>query len=48
MTTVVGRIREDLVLENGVKRVLLSQNSKLGAAMGAISVAEYWLHTGLI
>jgi aspartate-semialdehyde dehydrogenase len=48
MTTEVGRIREDLVLENGVKWIRLSQNSKLGAAKGAISAAEYWLHTGLI
>jgi aspartate-semialdehyde dehydrogenase len=48
MTTVVGRIREDSVLENGVKWILLSHNTKLGAAKGAISVAEYLLHTGLI
>jgi aspartate-semialdehyde dehydrogenase len=47
MTTVVGRIRRDSVLENGVKWVLLSHNTKLGAAKGAISVAEYLLHTGL-
>ena len=47
MTTVVGRIRRDTVLENGVKWVLLSHNTKLGAAKGAISVAEYLLHTGL-
>jgi len=48
MTTVVGRIRRDSVLENGVKWVLLSHNTKLGAAKGAISVAEYLLHTGLV
>ncbi len=48
MTTVVGRIRSDSVLENGVKWVLLSHNTKLGAAKGAISVAEYLLHTGLV
>ncbi len=47
MTTVVGRIRRDSVLENGVKWVLLSHNTKLGAAKGALSVAEYLLHTGL-
>ncbi len=46
MTTVVGRIRRDTVLENGVKWVLLSHNTKLGAAKGAISVAEYLIHTG--
>jgi len=48
MTTVVGRIRRDSVLDNGVKWVLLSHNTKLGAAKGAISVAEYLLHTGLV
>jgi aspartate-semialdehyde dehydrogenase len=48
MTTVVGRIRKDSVLENGVKWVLLSHNTKLGAAKGALSVAEYLLHTGLM
>ncbi len=48
MTTVVGRIHSDSVLENGVKWVLLSHNTKLGAAKGAISVAEYLLHTGLV
>jgi aspartate-semialdehyde dehydrogenase len=48
MATAVGRIREDLVLENGVKWILLPHNSKLGAAKGAISVAEYRLQTGPI
>jgi aspartate-semialdehyde dehydrogenase len=47
MTTVVGRIRPDPVLENGVKFVLLSHNTKLGAAKGACLVAEYLVHTGL-
>jgi len=48
MATVVGRIREDLVLENGMKWILSSRNSKFGTAKRAISVAECWLHTGLI
>ena len=48
MTVVVGRIRPDPVLTNGVKLVLLSHNTKLGAAKGAVSVAEYLMHTGLI
>jgi aspartate-semialdehyde dehydrogenase len=48
MTTVVGRLRPDTVLENGVKLVLLSHNTKLGAAKGAVSVAEYLVHTGLL
>ena len=47
MATVVGRIRPDPVLENGVKFVLLSHNTKLGAAKGACLVAEYLVHSGL-
>ncbi len=47
MTTVVGRLREDPVLENGVRLVLLSHNTKMGAAKGAVLVAEYLLHRGL-
>jgi aspartate-semialdehyde dehydrogenase len=40
MATTVGRIREDGVLENGIKYVLVSHNTKMGAAKGAILVAE--------
>lgn len=40
MATSVGRIREDVVLENGVKFVLVSHNTKMGAAKGAVLVAE--------
>jgi len=40
MATTVGRIREDGVLENGIKYVLVSHNTKMGAARGAILVAE--------
>ncbi len=47
MTTVVGRLREDPVLENGVKLMLLSHNTKMGAAKGATLVAEYLVHSGL-
>ena len=47
MTTVVGRLRADPVLENGVKLVLLSHNTKLGAAKGATLVAEYLVQRGL-
>lgn len=48
MSTAVGRIREDAVLENGIKLVLLSHNTKLGAAKGAILVAEQVLAQGLL
>lgn len=43
MTTTVGRVREDKVLKNGVKYLLVSHNTKMGAAAGAVLVAE-WLH----
>jgi aspartate-semialdehyde dehydrogenase len=41
MTTVVGRVRPDKVLRNGVKYLLVSHNTKMGAAAGAVLVAEY-------
>jgi aspartate-semialdehyde dehydrogenase len=47
MTTSVGRIREDRVL-GGVKLVLVSHNTKLGAARGAVLVAELLLERGLL
>ena len=40
MATVVGRIRKDTVLENGIKYLLVSHNTKMGAAKGAVLVAE--------
>ncbi|MEM2093793.1 MAG: aspartate-semialdehyde dehydrogenase [Candidatus Bathyarchaeia archaeon] len=40
MTTTVGRIRVDRVLQNGIKYVLLSHNTKMGAAKGAVLIAE--------
>jgi aspartate-semialdehyde dehydrogenase len=42
MTTTVGRVREDRVLRNGIKYVLVSHNTRMGAAGGAVLVAE-WL-----
>ena len=41
MTTSVGRVREDSVLPNGMKWVLVSHNTKMGAAKGAILAAEW-------
>jgi aspartate-semialdehyde dehydrogenase len=40
MSTVVGRLREDPVM-GGVKYMLVSHNTRMGAANGAILVAEY-------
>jgi aspartate-semialdehyde dehydrogenase len=48
MATTVGRIREDSVLENGLKYVLVSHNTKMGAAKGAVLVAELLQGTGIL
>ena len=46
MTTTVGRVRDDGVLPNGVKYVLVSHNTRMGAAAGAVLVAEHLVATG--
>jgi aspartate-semialdehyde dehydrogenase len=48
MVTSVGRVRADHALQNGIKYVLVSHNTKMGAAKGAILVAEYLVHRGHI
>ncbi len=48
MATVVGRIRQDVALENGIKYVLVSHNTKMGAARGAVLVAELLIKEGYI
>ncbi|MEM2849471.1 MAG: Asd/ArgC dimerization domain-containing protein, partial [Candidatus Bathyarchaeia archaeon] len=48
MATVVGRIREDPALENGLKYILLSHNTKMGAAKGAVLLAELLYRKGFI
>ncbi|MES1208688.1 MAG: aspartate-semialdehyde dehydrogenase [Pseudomonadota bacterium] len=48
MSTVVGRLRHDPVLANGVKYMLVSHNTRMGAARGAILVAEYLTQKGYI
>jgi aspartate-semialdehyde dehydrogenase len=40
MATTVGRLRRDSALKNGVKYVLVSHNTKMGAAKGAVLIAE--------
>jgi aspartate-semialdehyde dehydrogenase len=40
MATSVGRVREDHALPNGLKWVLVSHNTKMGAAKGAVLVGE--------
>ena len=40
MATSVGRLRRDDAVPNGIKYVLVSHNTKMGAAKGAVLVAE--------
>jgi aspartate-semialdehyde dehydrogenase len=48
MTTSVGRVRADEVLPNGVKYLLVSHNAAMGAGRGAVLLAEYLKHTGVV
>ncbi|MDD5127736.1 MAG: aspartate-semialdehyde dehydrogenase [Dehalococcoidales bacterium] len=48
MATTVGRIRKDTALENGIKYMLVSHNTKMGAAKGAVLVAEMLIKDGYI
>ncbi|HLY66343.1 MAG TPA: aspartate-semialdehyde dehydrogenase, partial [Chloroflexota bacterium] len=48
MATSVGRVREDHALPNGLKWVLVSHNTKMGAAKGAVLVAELLVKQGYI
>ena len=47
MTTTVGRLREEPVL-GGIKYVLVSHNTRMGAAQGAMLIAEYLAKQGYI
>jgi aspartate-semialdehyde dehydrogenase len=48
MTTAVGRLRPDPSVENGWKYMLVSHNTKMGAARGCILLAEHLLAQGII
>lgn len=48
MTTSVGRVREDPALEHGIKYVLVSHNTQMGAAKGAVLAAEYLVTAGYV
>jgi aspartate-semialdehyde dehydrogenase len=48
MATTVGRLRRDDSLGNGFKYLLVSHNTKMGAAKGAVLVAEELLDKGYI
>lgn len=48
MATTVGRIRNDAALEHGIKYLLVSHNTKMGAAKGAVLIAEHLTKEGYI
>ena len=48
MATTVGRVRKDAALHNGIKYVLVSHNTKMGAARGAVLTAEMLIKDGYI
>jgi aspartate-semialdehyde dehydrogenase len=48
MSTVVGRLRRDDNVPNGWKYVLVSHNTKMGAARGCVLVAEYLADQGYV
>ena len=48
MTTSVGRIRKDEVFPNGIKYVLLSHNTRMGAAKGVILTSEMLIKSNII
>ncbi|MGE0823253.1 MAG: aspartate-semialdehyde dehydrogenase [Candidatus Binatia bacterium] len=48
MATSVGRLRPDTALDNAVKYLLVSHNTKMGAAKGAVLMAEYLYQKGYV
>ena len=46
--TLVGRIREDLFVENGLNLWIASDNLRKGAALNAVQIAETMIERGLI
>src|SRR5438477_4070423 len=48
MATSVGRLRAEPALRNGLKYVALSHNTRMGAAHGAVLVAEHLCHAGMV
>ena len=46
--TFVGRIREDLSVENGIEMFIVSDNLRKGAATNAVQIAEYLVESKLV
>jgi aspartate-semialdehyde dehydrogenase len=48
MATTVGRLRADTAFDNGLQYLLVSHNTKMGAAKGSVLTAELLVHKGYI
>lgn len=48
MAASIGRVRPEPALKNGLKYVVLSHNTRMGAAQGGVLVAEYLCAQGLL
>ncbi len=48
MATSVGRLRKDGAWENALRYLLVSHNTKMGAARGAVLMAEYLVWSGYL
>ncbi|MGQ4809817.1 Aspartate-semialdehyde dehydrogenase 2 [Candidatus Entotheonellaceae bacterium PAL068K] len=48
MATTVGRLRPDTAFANGLQYLLVSHNTKMGAAKGSVLAAELLAHKGYI
>jgi aspartate-semialdehyde dehydrogenase len=48
MTTVLGRLRRDAAVANGWKYVLVSHNTRMGAARGCVLLAEHLRAAGYV
>jgi aspartate-semialdehyde dehydrogenase len=48
MATTVGRLRADTAFDKGLQYVLVSHNTQMGAAKGAVLAAELLVHKGYI
>jgi aspartate-semialdehyde dehydrogenase len=48
MATSVGRLRKDTALDNAIKYVLVSHNTKMGASKGAVLMAECLMQKGYV
>ena len=48
MATTVGRLRADTAFDQGLQYLLVSHNTKMGAAKGSVLTAEWLVRKGYI